>query len=240
MPAQDGSSNDPRSGVASVEMRIDGMRTHPEDLVAGSCSAGQCPYSLTASFTFHVGDFAEGDHQVDLIARDALADPSATTRGTHITVTSFTVHRGGPEPAAGSDPNQTAPPPPDQNSSSPNDPISTDSAYVTDLTQAQADSARQTVQLDAVNPLSDLFHVLGASPYQVTDIGPLTDGTDPATGKERTAGATMLITLTLPQINVDTTVPMYLPQAPGSALTVPFRGALCWQPSHRPASGRRF
>jgi len=33
----------------------------------------------------------------------------------------------------------------------------------------------------------------------------------------------MLITLTLPQINVDTTVPMYLPQAPGSALTVPFR-----------------
>jgi len=63
----DSSAATERSGVASIEILVDGIRTFFEEQ---SCSAGSCP--MDASWTYQVGSFAPGPHVVSVVVRDQL------------------------------------------------------------------------------------------------------------------------------------------------------------------------
>jgi hypothetical protein len=217
--AADGSAASPRSGVASLEMLIDGRRVHPEDYYAQGCSASGCPYTASRSFTFHVAEFGAGDHQVTVIARDQLASPTSVTPGAHTATQVFTVH-------VGADPQVADAPSPDQ--PTPDEPgyvqpgLDTSSPYLDDLTTQQKEVAQTRVQADALNPLADLNHLLGLSQYTVVEVDPVAGDPDPVTGKLPNLGARVLITLSNPHA-VDTTVPSYRPPWPGSSNIVQYR-----------------
>lgn len=230
--AADGSATAPRSGVSDLEMRVDGQRVHPEDLYhQASCTSSGCPSAASHQFTFHANDFAEGDHTVTVVARDLMANPSNVTGGPHTTVRTFTVFVGhDPEGDAAEYDAPYTPPPPDVD---PNAPASAPPAYpeyLDALTSANIQLAQADVQRDAISPLADLNHVLGLASYTITDIGPLTQGENPVTGKKVNIGATMVLQLSAPTGTVDTTVPSYREPWPGTNEYVPFR-------SHMVATG---
>ncbi len=212
-------ASDANSGVASVEMNVDHQRLRPEWLTSYACGAAGCPTAQAPSFTLHAGDVPEGDHEVELISRDQLAAPNNTVPDSHTTVSTFTVHIGGTEPPpADPDPNQSAPGPTD-----PNDQTDSTAPNGGDISSAQAAGAQSVVAADALNPLSDLHSVVGLTGYTVTGVGPLDNAPDPTTGALTASGATMLLTLTAPVTNVDTSLPTYLPLTLGSSTIVPFR-----------------
>lgn len=213
--ATDGSSAAPRSGVASIEMLVDHARAHPEDLAAQSCPSGQCPYSASATFTFHPSEVtADSDHTIDLVVRDELADPTSVTPGPHVTVTTFNVYVPATGDTADDQPADAyEPPPPDVDPNAAPSADADDATDANDLTTAQTTAAQSRVSLDAANPTSDLSKVLGLSTYHVRDTGTLVAGQDPVTGRDVNAGALVLIDLDQPRANVDATLPTYREQA---------------------------
>lgn len=216
--ATDGSTASPRSGVASIEMQVDHVRKHPEDLYTLSCSTTGCPYSASHDFTFHRGDFppGESDHTVTVITRDQLASPTATS-GPHVAVNEFSVHLTS-QPDTTEEPQSSYPVPPEDD---PNQVVApgNDESEAT-LTPTQDLSARTKITGDAANPLSPLGKVIGASPYTIDDVGALTD-TD-LTGQEYVMGAVADLTLSLPHA-VDEVVPSYRPPFEGTIAVVPFQ-----------------
>lgn len=212
--ASDGSSATPRSGVASIEMNVDGRRVRPEDLYTQSCTSSGCPYAGSHQFTFHPSDFSEGDHRVTVIVRDQLANPTGTSAGTHTTVRELWVHVGPPETEPQESGETYLPPPPDTNpNAAPSAPDDPTSPFVDPLTTTQVTQAQLDVQRDATSPLADLNHVLGLTGYTIESTGVLTQGEDPATGKEINIGASIVLNLNA-AINVSTTVPSWRPSTP--------------------------
>ncbi len=225
----DGASATPRSGVASIEMQVDGRRIRPEDLATQTCASGQCPYHADSTFTFHpteVGPGDKGTHAVAIIARDALADPSSTVAGPHVSVQNFSVYVPDQPSDAATPPTGYQQAPPDTTPSPDAPPGDSDpQPVVTDLTPAQNAQARGVVASDAATPASDLATVLGGSGYTMTNIGPLTTGVEDPKGKLPTVGALVEVTLATPHA-VDAVVTSYRPPWPGTTATVPFKAHL--------------
>lgn len=200
--ASDGSTSAPRSGVASIEMNVDGALKHPEDRYDVSCTSSGCPYDATHTFTFHPSEYAqEGDHTITVIVRDKLADPNSKIAGAHVTVKTFVVHVDRNETLTGYVTNTTASDPPD--------PDNPDPGSVPDLTATQIATTQSIVAAGAATQSSDLSHALGTSPYTIDEYGIVSDGDpDPITGQEHILGAIAMVKLTIPH-DVNTDVPSY-------------------------------
>lgn len=221
--AVDGSTTAPRSGVSSVEMTIDGVRVRPEDLASSACSSSGCPASLSHDFTIQTARLTTGDHMVNVIARDQLANSAITTGSSHSTVQTFVLHVDGqsgepatPDTGDGQSPDQVGPPVGSADGASP---------LVSVLTVDQEARARAAIAQQSADPFSPLHAVLGTSTYSVSNIGPLTDGADPATGALVTVGASVELKLDTPHA-VDALVPSYRPPWPGTTQVVPFTAHL--------------
>ncbi len=91
----DGSEDDPpQSGVASVEVKVDGKKvTMPkEELWHPACKTQDC--SFTGGWTLKASEYAPGDHEVEVIATDAVGHVARETLEVELGVvppqTSFT------------------------------------------------------------------------------------------------------------------------------------------------------
>ena len=67
--ARDGTDEDPRSGVKSIEVQIDGAR---KDYVENSCDSSGCPQTLNRSFTYQTDAYGPGPHRVTVLVNDHL------------------------------------------------------------------------------------------------------------------------------------------------------------------------
>jgi hypothetical protein len=205
--ANDGSTAAPRSGVASVEMRVDGVLQHPADRVDLSCTASGCPYSAgNPTFTFHPADYANGTHTVTILVRDKLADPNWATTGAHTTISQFDVNvdNDDPDPGTFDSPDGGSP------------------STTADLTPAQDAQARSIVASAAADPTSDLNHVVGIWGYSLTEVGQLQTGPDPSDGPGTVVGAVTTLSLAAAH-DVDTAVPAYSVPWPDTTAPIPFR-----------------
>lgn len=64
-------ANDPLSGVASIQMLIDGNQINPDDLQSSAgCTLAGCPSSVTGSFGISRNDLPPGQHTVSFVATD--------------------------------------------------------------------------------------------------------------------------------------------------------------------------
>jgi RHS repeat-associated protein len=76
----DGSEDDPsQSGVASVEVKVDGKKvTMPkEELWHPACKTQDCPF--TGGWTLKASEYAPGDHEVEVVATDAVGHTATET-----------------------------------------------------------------------------------------------------------------------------------------------------------------
>lgn len=71
-------ARDDLSGVASIELLIDGQRLRPEHLVPVSGCPFACPTTAGATFTVDQADLSEGDHTVHVVVRDRLGGTPQT------------------------------------------------------------------------------------------------------------------------------------------------------------------
>lgn len=205
--ANDGSTAAPRSGVASVEMRVDGALRHPEDRVNLSCTASGCPYSAgSPTFTFHPSEYDNGTHTITILVRDKIADPNWGTTGAHTTISQFDVNVDNDDP----DPGTFA----SLDGGSP--------STASDLTPAQDSQARSVVAANASNPAADLNHVIGLWGYTLTEVGQLQTGPAQTSGASAVVGAVVTLSLTAPH-DVDTQVPAYSVPWPGTDDPIPYR-----------------
>jgi hypothetical protein len=198
-----------RSGIASIEMRVDGQLRRTADRHDASCTAAGCPFDGPAdkTFTLDPAGLAPGDHAVKIIVRDQLAPSTSTADGTHVKTQEFAVYVDATDADVTeviSNPNGEGDPP---------DPLSPVSDYVPFLTSAQLSLAQSIVTLEAVNQLSPLHAVLGnVSTYTFGDIGQLTSGLD-ANGNSIIVGAVVNLELATP-LSVDANVPTFTGAAP--------------------------
>jgi RHS repeat-associated protein len=72
----DGSNEAPQSGVATVELKVDGKkRTMPkEELWHPSCKSQNCPFS--GNWTLKASEYTAGTHEVEVLATDAVGHTS--------------------------------------------------------------------------------------------------------------------------------------------------------------------
>lgn len=76
-------ATDDNSGVASIELLIDGQRTKPEYLASmPNCTANGCPTTASASFSILRSDLATGDHTVTVAVRDQFGDAKPASHST--------------------------------------------------------------------------------------------------------------------------------------------------------------
>ncbi len=212
------SATDAGSGVASLEVDVDGALAHGGGLYTTQCGTDACPSNASHDYVIHTGELSAGDHEIKVIARDKLASPTSTSPDNHTSVHAFTVHVSeSPSASNNTESDSSVAPPNGSASGSTEDP----SPLGRDLTLAERTQAELVVQADAANPTTALAKVLGGSGYTVTAIGPLTDGTDPVSGQLNTVGATMELTLGAPHA-VDQVVPSYRPPWPGTTAYVPY------------------
>lgn len=220
--ATDGSSvfapsADQRSGIASIEMRVDGVLRNAGDRHDASCSTARCPYDgpTDKTFTFDPTGLATGDHKVTIIVRDKLAPPGDTS-GPHVASTSFDVYveNGALTTTATGETDASE-------TSAADTPDNHDEDLVPQLSQAQVDLATTTIKNEAASPMTALHAVLGSDPFAgvtptatVADVGQVTQGTDPTTGKAKIVGAIADVNLNAP-LNVDAVVPAVAPPLPG-------------------------
>ena len=94
--ATDGSVASPRSGVKSIEIKVDGITVSgpsPE-----SCPNAQCPYTLGRDWTLDTGEFSGGERTVEVSVKDLLG---------HTETKSFVVTVQSPETVITSGPSET-------------------------------------------------------------------------------------------------------------------------------------
>jgi hypothetical protein len=212
--AYDGTASLPASGIATVEMLVDGVLRRPEDRHTASCTvAGGCPFGgPNKTFTLQPSTFSGGgDHKITLVVRDQLADPTRITDGTHVTTRSFDVYVDPGEPPE--DPDATT-----TDMGGPNDPPAPiDNTGVPTISAAQEALVTDAIHTDAITLGTPLLNVLGGPSYSVDELGPLTRG-DPTTGDPVTVGGAAILTLPMPRA-VDATVPALAPGSTASAMT---------------------
>lgn len=203
--AADGTTADKRSGLASIEMLVDGNRVEPAHLQTYDCSS-ECPSSGQITFTLHRAGLSAGPHDIKVIARDRLAQATDNAPGAHVSVKSFSVYLGDPAVPDADTMATPGAPPPDVN---PTHPGGGDAAVPgdpeIDLTPQQRTQATNIVQSNASTPFTDLNRVLGASSWQQKHLGPIT-----MEGSDEVIGAAMIIDLTQPHA-VDREVPSFTP-----------------------------
>ena len=68
--AIDGSTSSPRSGVKSIEIKVDG--TTVSGPAPEACPDGQCPYTLGRDWTFDTENFPVGIRTVEVLVKDLL------------------------------------------------------------------------------------------------------------------------------------------------------------------------
>ncbi|HKP91225.1 MAG TPA: hypothetical protein VJT75_14775 [Thermoleophilaceae bacterium] len=196
-----GAASAKRSGIASIEMLVDGQRRHPEDRQDATCSATGCPFDgpPVKTFTLHPGDFStSGDHKVTIVVRDQLASPTATTAGTHVWTETFDVYVDKDQTVAA------------QLSSSigEDDPpaaIDPDDGLIPQLSLVQESDLTTFIGTEVNDATSDLNKVVGLSSYSIDSIAPRT-GDDPVTGNDTLIGAFVILKLGAPR-TVDAVVP---------------------------------
>jgi hypothetical protein len=196
----DGTATTPASGVASIEMRVDGQLVRPaEHRYTATCSSTGCPYAAPADkkFTLYPSDFPDAkDRKVEIKVRDQLG---------HERVETFWVYVD-PHPE---------PEPPEVSISLPGaatDPASDPGAQ---LTQDMKNDALDLIDDAADDGTSPLHAVLGSSGYTPTEIGQLTAGED-ANGDPVIVGAVVTLSLSAPKA-VDAIVPAFASPADQSA-----------------------
>lgn len=90
------SARDDHSGVASIELLIDGQRIKPAHFApTAGCTSDGCPTSnVTASFTIERNDLTLGDHPIKVVVRDVLGNSQPAAHSDHA---AFTLYSDGPQ-----------------------------------------------------------------------------------------------------------------------------------------------
>jgi hypothetical protein len=193
--ASTGLASGKRSGIASIEMDVDGHLLHPADRHDASCTTTGCPYDgpTDKTFTLHPSDFAaSGDHTVTIVVRDQLASSTSTTAGTHISTQSFDVYVDKDQTVVSSTSSAIG----EDDAPAP---IDDDVGLSPELSTQQEADVTAFITTEAANPLSDLNHVLGLSPYTIESIGP-------RTGNGLLIGAFVVLDINSPR-DIDAIVP---------------------------------
>lgn len=216
---------DSGSGVASIEILVDGQRLAADDRVDAQCTAAGCPTSMSADFVLPFADVAAGLRAISVVVRDQVADPAGQSDNTHTRVENFNVYFAtdpntpdGPEDGVGPDddpaPDSLAPglSQPDATNGLPNSllPPQGNFAFAADPSAA----AQQVLASAAADPGSDLARVLGGSSYSVEDVGEIGNGTNPD-GSPNITGSIVMIRLANPRA-IDQVVGCSAPAASGS------------------------
>ena len=200
----------PGAGVASIEMRVDGVRLRPEHLVSTCCTA-----SAGADFVFHRADVAAGDRTVRVYVRDAQAAPDSTTPGAHVAVRGFVVTAADVVSVDDGDYEDVPPP----GSGEPASPLRAMAAPSL-LSATAATDTRSRIASEAARPGSDLRKLLGGAQYAIEDLGVMSQGAD-ASGNPRVVGTVAILRLAQPRA-VDATIGCYRPQRDSGAI-VPYQ-----------------
>lgn len=82
---------DDHSGIASVQLLVDGVQKQPSHLVTGSCSASGCQNTLDAPFTLSLRDVTPGFHTVTIKVKDQLADKAGVDGARHAETQSWLI-----------------------------------------------------------------------------------------------------------------------------------------------------
>ena len=72
--ASDGSGGAPQSGLRSLELKVDGRQKGIQTV--GSCPNGNCALTLSPDYTFVAERMAEGEHTIEVIAKDQVGHTS--------------------------------------------------------------------------------------------------------------------------------------------------------------------
>jgi hypothetical protein len=167
--ATDGSTSDPRSGVASIDLTVDGQV--PPDgahhVVPTSCTGDSC--SLRDSWSFNTAEYAAGPHTVEVTARDVAGN--VTSKALSVWVTGVAGYQ--PLPDMGDTPD-----------------VSQDSTPVSVACDPSAPGVESDCgEADASNPwiTSDLAEPSVRSGLPALELNP--DATDPTTAQA--SGRTM-------------------------------------------------
>lgn len=203
--SQDGILNvkadDSRSGVASIEVRVDGTLLASDDRVNVACGSTGCPTTSNNPITIPFASVPEGDHEITVIARDQLANPNGTTANSHTRVERFTVHF-----EAGQNPTSIAATPggPD----APDDPVQPDTDDPTTVSPSPPlggildpltpAGTELNIVLIALLPGTDLNRVLGGGAYTVKEQMAITKTID-AQGTQQNDGRMATLTLATPR-----------------------------------------
>jgi hypothetical protein len=198
------------AGLASIEMRVDGVRLRPEHMVLTCCAA-----TASADFVFHRDDVAAGEHAIRVYVRDAQAPSDSTTPGAHVAVRDFVVSAGDVVSVDDGDYEDVPPP----GSGAPAEP-SRGVAAPSLLSATAATSTRSLIASEAARPGSDLAELLGDAAYTVKELGVMSQGTD-ASGEPRVVGSVAILRLAQPRA-VEATIGCYRAR-PGSGAIVPYR-----------------
>lgn len=228
-------ASDGASGVASVELRVDGQLKSPQHRINAACSAAGCPANLTANFTVPFTSVTEGTHEISVIVRDQMASASGVTDNSHTRVEKFTVTFETEE----ADLPYDAPDPigPNDTQTTPEAPIVGEQGTLS-ATPGAANAAlrsmidgnapaggvarrsAETFDVEGIlaaaarNPTSDLARVLGGSGYTITSNGPVLNDQN-QDGNATLVGAYTTLRLKSPRAVADT-VGCYVPNKDGS------------------------
>jgi hypothetical protein len=92
-------ATDTASGVANIEMLVDGVRLNSEDIVSYTCPTTGCPATQTAAFAVRPSQLSEGVHRITVVARDQIAAKGGNaTRHTSSTYFDVWVPESGESP----------------------------------------------------------------------------------------------------------------------------------------------
>lgn len=87
------SATDSESGVASLEVLVDGTRLDESQLYESACSADGCPNTVTHTFSMSSDEIPPGDHTITVVARDQLGS-SAPIADAHTRRADFPLYVG--------------------------------------------------------------------------------------------------------------------------------------------------
>lgn len=90
------SAADDQSGVASIELQVNGRRLRPDHLQPASCTTSGCPRTMTRSFELLQSELPQGDYPVTVIVKDQLADRPGVDASRHTETSSFELYSEGP------------------------------------------------------------------------------------------------------------------------------------------------
>jgi hypothetical protein len=223
--AVDGSSTATRSGVASVEVLVDGDRVQSEHLYrVPGCSVAGCPQEAEVAFSIARSSVANGDHDISVVVRDQVADPEGRQPGPHIAVRSFRVRfrseASVPESQVG-----TLPPDGSTMTAATTSESGDDVVYdgLEDSLVSLTDVAHAKALIDrlAQDSSSEVHALLGGQPFTYDEFGALTQGVGPD-GQPQPIGVVAWVSLSVPRQDVHSIVTELL-EWPDTGVLVPYQ-----------------